>query len=142
TPSNVLLAQGSLSRPGPAIHFHVLRTYFRIPGGGIMTHTRILGALRVPAASLSLLLVILLAAAIPIASAQDATPTADSTITSEAWSQVDGDQVMLFTLTNANGMEVKLTNYGGIINSVVVPDRDGTLGNVTLGFDNLDAYVA
>ncbi len=107
-----------------------------------MTHTRILGALRVPAASLSLLLVILLAAAIPIASAQDATPTADSTITSEEWGEVDGEQVMLFTLTNANGMEVKITNYGGIINSVVVPDRDGNLDNVTLGFDNLDAYVA
>lgn len=107
-----------------------------------MTHTRILGALRVPAASLSLLLVILLAAAIPIASAQDATPTADSTITSEEWGEVDGEQVMLFTLTNANGMEVKITNYGGIITSVVVPDRDGNLDNVTLGFDNLDAYVA
>lgn len=107
-----------------------------------MTHTRILRALRVPAASLSLLLVILLAAAIPIASAQDATPTADSTITSEEWGEVDGEQVMLFTLTNANGMEVKITNYGGIITSVVVPDSEGNMDNVTLGFDNLDAYVA
>src|SRR5690606_10587687 len=54
----------------------------------------------------------------------------------------DGEEVKLFTLTNANGMEVKITNYGGIITSVVVPDRDGALENVTLGFDNLDAYVA
>ena len=47
----------------------------------------------------------------------------------------------LYTLTNANGMEVKITNYGGIITSVVVPDRDGNMENVTLGFTTLDEYV-
>lgn len=73
---------------------------------------------------------------------QDATPTANSGIVSEAWGEVDGEAVTLFTLTNANGMEVKITNYGGIITSVQVPDRDGNLENVTLGFDNLDDYVA
>ena len=38
----------------------------------------------------------------------------------------------LYTLTNANGMEVKVMTYGGIIQSVKVPDRDGNLANVTL----------
>ncbi len=72
---------------------------------------------------------------------QEATPTAGGGITSEAWGEVDGEAVTLYTLTNANGMEVKIMNYGGIITSVQVPDRDGALENVTLGFDNLDAYV-
>ncbi len=107
-----------------------------------MTRSRIHNAYRIPVTILSALLITLLAAAIPYASAQDATPTADSTVTSEPWGEVDGEAVSLFTLTNANGMEVKITNYGGIITSVVVPDRDGNLENVTLGFDNLDAYVA
>ncbi len=82
--------------------------------------------------------------AVRFAAAQDATPQAGATggsITSEAWGEVDGEQVSLFTLTNTNGMEVTLTNYGGIITSVVVPDRDGAMDNVTLGFDNLDDYL-
>ena len=91
-------------------------------------------------------LIVALTAVVPLmpVTAQDATPMADeaSGITSEAWGEVDGEQVTLYTLTNANGMEVKLTNYGGIITSVLVPDRDGNSENVTLGFDNLDDYVA
>ena len=86
-------------------------------------------------------LVTVLARVSPV-TAQDATPMADSRISSEAWGEVDGEQVTLYTLTNANGMEVKITNYGGIITSVRVPDRDGAMENVTLGFDNLDDYVA
>jgi aldose 1-epimerase len=79
---------------------------------------------------------------VPLALAQDATPVAAGEIASEPWGEVEGEQVTLFTLTNANGMEVKITNYGGIITSVMVPDRDGAMENVTLGFDNLDDYVA
>ncbi len=90
-------------------------------------------------------LIVTLLAALPIvqATAQDATPMTGSEagIVSEAWGEVDGEEVMLFTLTNANGMEVKITNYGGIITSVVVPDRDGNMDNVTLGFTTLDEYV-
>ena len=52
----------------------------------------------------------------------------------------DGQQVDEYTLTNAQGMEVKLITYGGILTSIRVPDRDGTLDNVTLGFDNLADY--
>jgi aldose 1-epimerase len=51
-----------------------------------------------------------------------------------------GEDVDEYTLTNANGMEVKIITYGGTITSIRVPDRDGELENVTLGFDNLADY--
>ncbi|HCC86569.1 MAG TPA: galactose-1-epimerase [Porphyromonadaceae bacterium] len=56
-------------------------------------------------------------------------------------SVVNGDSTDLYVLTNANGMEVTLTNYGGRIVSVMVPDREGNLKDVVLGFDNIDDYV-
>lgn len=46
-----------------------------------------------------------------------------------------------FTLTNAHGVVVKVTNYGGIIVSLRVPDRTGRVGDVVLGYDSLDAYL-
>lgn len=54
----------------------------------------------------------------------------------------DGKTADLYVLTNKNGMEVSITNYGGIVVSVKVPDRQGKLGDVVLGFDTLDGYVA
>jgi aldose 1-epimerase len=54
----------------------------------------------------------------------------------------DGQQVSVYTLTNANGVEARVTNYGGIVLSLRVPDRDGELDDVVLGFDSLDNYVA
>ena len=108
-----------------------------------MSTVRMSGARRAPAvAAAALLLILLVAPLVSLAAAQDATPMAGGGIASEPWGELDGEEVTLYTLTNANGMEVKLTNYGGIITSVVVPDRDGAMENVTLGFDNLDAYVA
>ncbi|HIN95857.1 MAG TPA: galactose-1-epimerase, partial [Planctomycetes bacterium] len=50
----------------------------------------------------------------------------------------DGREVDLYTCTNANGLVVKLITYGAIVTSVEVPDRDGKLDNITLGFDALD----
>jgi aldose 1-epimerase len=69
------------------------------------------------------------------------TPQAPPTITKEPFGTVDGQAVDLYTLTNSNGMEVKITNYGGILQSIRVPDRAGRFDNVTLGFDNLQDYV-
>ena len=48
--------------------------------------------------------------------------------------------VALYTLTNSNGMEVCITNFGGRIVSIAVPDRDGTMRDVVLGFDNIKDY--
>src|SRR5262245_3894741 len=53
----------------------------------------------------------------------------------------DGQVVDIYTLTNKNGLEAKVTNFGGIITSLKVPDRHGKLEDVVLGFDNLDGYL-
>ncbi len=53
----------------------------------------------------------------------------------------DGTAVDLFTLTNKHGHQLQLTNYGAIIVSIAVPDRQGKLTNVTLGFDKLEGYL-
>ena len=53
----------------------------------------------------------------------------------------DGQDVHIFTLTNAQRVEARLTNYGGIVVSLKVPDRDGVLGDVVLGYDTLDDYI-
>lgn len=53
----------------------------------------------------------------------------------------DGTAAELYTLTNANGLIAKLTNYGTIITELHVPDRQGNLGDIVLGFDNLGQYL-
>src|SRR5512138_258440 len=53
----------------------------------------------------------------------------------------DGTAVELFTLRNSSGMEVKVTNYGGIITELKVPDRDGKLDDITLGYSSIDGYL-
>ena len=55
---------------------------------------------------------------------------------------IDGDSTNLYVLTNDNGMEVTITNYGGRIVSVMVPDKDGNFKDIVLGFDNIDDYTA
>lgn len=56
-------------------------------------------------------------------------------------SEVNGRLTDLYTLTNAAGMEVCITNFGGRIVSIMVPDRTGTLRDVVLGFDNIADYI-
>ena len=53
----------------------------------------------------------------------------------------EGTAVELFTLRNAHGLIAKITNYGTIITELHVPDRNGALGDVVLGFDNLAQYL-
>ena len=53
----------------------------------------------------------------------------------------DGTAVDLYTLTNANGLALKVATYGTIITELHVPDRAGELADVVLGFDNLDQYL-
>ncbi len=53
----------------------------------------------------------------------------------------DGTPVELFTLTNINGMSARITNYGGIITTLHVPDKNGDLADVVLGYYSLDKYI-
>ncbi len=54
----------------------------------------------------------------------------------------DGHAVFLYTLKNAAGMEVRITNYGGTVESIKVKDRHGEFGDVLLGFSNLGGYTS
>src|SRR5579864_3372077 len=54
----------------------------------------------------------------------------------------DGQDVDLYTLTNKNGVEAAISTNGGVVVSLKVPDRDGKLGDVVLGFDSVDGYVS
>ncbi|MDF1813133.1 MAG: galactose mutarotase [Verrucomicrobiales bacterium] len=61
-------------------------------------------------------------------------------ISSEAWGTVNGKEATLYTLKNANGLVVRISDYGGIIVSVMAPDRDGKMADVVLGFDTPAEY--
>lgn len=53
----------------------------------------------------------------------------------------EGRQVDLYTLKNQKGIEVAISNFGGVVVSVKVPDRNGKIADVVLGYDSLDGYV-
>lgn len=53
----------------------------------------------------------------------------------------DGTPANLYTLRNAKGAEVRISNYGGLVISLKVPDRNGQLGDVVLGYDDLADYL-
>lgn len=57
------------------------------------------------------------------------------------WGERDGKKVYLYTLTNKNGMQVKITNYGGILTAWIAPDKNGNKSSIVLGFDSLDRYT-
>lgn len=78
----------------------------------------------------------LLALALPLAG------PAQAAITSQSWGALDGKGVDLFILTNARGMEARITNYGGVITSIRVPGKDGAMANVVQGFDSLNDYTS
>jgi aldose 1-epimerase len=62
-------------------------------------------------------------------------------ITRQDWGSVDDQPVYLYTLSNGRQMTVEITNYGGIVRSILVPDRAGRVENVALGFSKLADYV-
>ena len=53
----------------------------------------------------------------------------------------DGTNINAYELTNANGLRAKVIDYGAILVSLEVPDRDGKPGDIALGFDDLDSYL-
>ena len=54
----------------------------------------------------------------------------------------DGTEIQLYTLTNDNGLSAKITNYGGILVEMNVPDKNGKIDNVQLGFNSLEDYTS
>jgi aldose 1-epimerase len=54
---------------------------------------------------------------------------------------INGKQITLFTLENSSGMKVTLTNYGGKIVNIWLPDRTGKLADIILGFNTIDEYI-
>lgn len=66
--------------------------------------------------------------------------TASGLVQRKFQTEIDGKSTDLFRLTNTSGMEVCVTNYGGRIVSILVPDRKGVMRDVVLGFDNIAAY--
>ena len=74
-------------------------------------------------------------------STQESQTTASGLNTAAFDSVVNNIPVKLFQLKNSNGMEVDITNFGGRVVSICVPDRDGKTQDVVLGFDNLKQYT-
>jgi aldose 1-epimerase len=83
---------------------------------------------------------------------QPSSPTADpggkeptmskaTPIAKASYGSVDGKEVHLYTLTNANGLVLKVMTYGAIITEFHVPDRNKKLADVVHGFDDLDGYA-
>jgi aldose 1-epimerase len=87
---------------------------------------------------------ILLATALPARAADEKAKGATTMkpgIEKQAFGEADGHAVDLYTLTNRHGVVAKIMTYGGIITELHVPDRDGKLGDVVLGFDDLKGYL-
>ena len=74
--------------------------------------------------------------------------SADSTLASKPgmtvtdWGTFDGKPVHLFTLTNNNGVQVKVSDYGATITSFIAPDKNGNNSSIVIGFDSLSRYTA
>jgi aldose 1-epimerase len=66
---------------------------------------------------------------------------ANAQVSKEAFGSADGQSIDLYTLKNRNGLEAKITNFGGIVVSLKVPDRNGKFDDVVLGFNDLETYL-
>ncbi len=62
-------------------------------------------------------------------------------IATEAWGEIDGQGVALYTLDNGR-IRARISNFGGTVTELHVPDRDGNFADIVLGFDSLDGYVS
>ena len=62
-------------------------------------------------------------------------------IQKETFGQFDGKAVYIYTLTNSNNIEMKVTTYGGIVTSLKLPDKNGNINDVVLGYNDLNDYI-
>ena len=94
-------------------------------------------------ASLAVLVATVAACASPLEADPDVSEPTSSLPTSELFGELDdGTPVELYTVTNANGLVMKAMTYGGVLTSLTVPDADGELADVILGFDSLAGYTS
>ena len=82
----------------------------------------------------------ILMAGMAIAAAQQKTEVKPGLKMESFGKTADGQEVQLFTLTNKNGVEAKITNFGGIVVSLKTPDRKGQLADIVLGYDDVKGY--
>ena len=65
-----------------------------------------------------------------------------SSITKAAFGKTpDGTPVEIYTLRNSKGAEARIMTYGGIVQKLTMPDKNGEFADVVLGFDTLDGYT-
>lgn len=57
------------------------------------------------------------------------------------YGMIGTDSVFQYTLTNKNGMVVRILNYGGTVTDIITPDKNGKMGDVVLGYGSLDGYL-
>lgn len=69
------------------------------------------------------------------------TPTVEAIDAAKFQKEVDGKQVDLYTLVGANGIAMKVTNYGARVVALCVPDANGNPVDVAFGYDNIDDYI-
>ena len=86
------------------------------------------------------LLILLGAAALLAACSQQKNLTVSGLNPKDFKATYNGQPTALYTMTNAKGMEVCVTNFGGRIVSIMVPDKDGKMQDVVLGFDKVSDY--
>ena len=89
----------------------------------------------------SLTLVLPLVAMSVLLSPLDNAGAADTVSEAVYGKMPDGAEARVFTLTNANGMEAKVTEYGAILVSITVADKDGNFADVTHGYDTLEGWL-
>lgn len=79
---------------------------------------------------------------VALALAANASGAELSTATTDTWGKAeDGTPIHIYTLRNSNGMEARVSDFGGTLVSLTVPDRDGKMADVLLGFDKAEDYV-
>lgn len=73
--------------------------------------------------------------------AQQRADSTTATMTSREFGNYDGKPVTEYTLKNSSGMQVSILNYGGTVTRIIVPDKNGNMGDVVFGFDSFDGYL-
>src|SRR5690349_21197640 len=62
-------------------------------------------------------------------------------ITEKAFGNYENNPVTEYTITNSNGMQISILNYGGTVTKIMTPDKNNKMGDVILGFESLDGYL-